>query len=240
MLRIWQDKKQNESTQLPAVSKTVKAFRGNGTSKIEIKEVFSAFAATFALCPVFSALYLGLYALLVWIAGLGCEYLMGPQYSYPYCIITGFLTAIAASWFTRFFFFRLLFKKDYPLYQEMETIQNLESSNKLMKGLLMVAVAGSIVFSVLLANYNLKFKQESFVDNTAFFSLTGQSYSYGDVEYVYYKPDRVNGLGETLAHPSYVIVFKNGHEIDLHRYGAFSDYSGKLLDLFQEKGIEIR
>ena len=239
MLRLWLEKAQLASVQLPAVTKAAKAFRGTGTSKIERKELLSAFASWFVLCPVFSLLYLGLYALLVWIAGWNGAYLLGPQYGYPYCIITGLLTAIIVSWFTRFFFFRLLFQKDYAQYQELESIQNLESRNKLMKAVLGVVVAGCIAFSALLANSNLKFTQDGFVDNSAFFSLKGNYHSYHDVEYVYYKPDRVNGLGETLDRPSYVIVLKSGQEIDLHKHGAFSDYSGELIAFLREKGIEI-
>lgn len=240
MQQIWLEQAHTIPEQLSAIVVNAKAYSGYGTSKVERKEFMASLIGWLALWPVFSAIYLGLYALLVWLAGRNSVYLMGPSYNYPYCVMAGFITAIAASWFTRFFFFKQLFKKDYALFCEMQGIQNLKVDNKVMKGFLTVVTIGCIALCVLLANWNLNFMQDGFVDNTKFFSFTGEYYSYNDVDYVYYKPDRINAYGETLTNPSYVIVLRDGREIDMYEYGDVSDYSEELIDFLQEKGITLR
>ena len=238
MLRIWQT--QEKPAQTMDVSANVRAMRGYGTSKLENKELISFLVGMVTMALVFSAAYAGLYAMLVWIAGWNSVYLMGPSYQYPYCIVAGFFTAIITCWFARFFFFKLLFPKEYTQYCEMENIQNTGGFHKLFKGMLVVIVAACVALCVLLANWNLKFKEDRFIDNTEFSSLSGIGYGYDEVEYVYFKPDRVNGLGETLPYSSYVLVLEDGREIDFYNLGRISDYSEELLNFFREKGIEIR
>lgn len=240
MLRIWQVQAADTAANLPIVRANAKAFNGYGTAKTERKEFAAVFVGWIALFPVLTAVYLGLYALLVCVAGWNAVYLLGPGYNYPFCIVGGFITAIAGSYFTRYFFFKRLFKKDYAQYREIEGIQNVEAAHKLMKGFLTVIVVGCAALCILLANWNLKFLQDGVVDNTKFLSLRGEYCGYDEVAYVYYKPDRVNGYGETLDNPSYVIVLRDGREIDLYEHGDISDYSGELLDFLREKGIEIK
>lgn len=240
MQRLWLMQGTQPPAELSAVTQNAKAFSGYGTSKVELKEFASVFVAWFALCPVFSLLYVGLYALLVWVASWDAVCLLGPSYNYPLCFLTGFVTAIAVSYFTRFFFFKRLFKKDYVQFCEMEYTTNMEGNHKLMKGILTVVVVFCVALLVLTANCNLNFMQDGLVDNTQFFSLEGTYYSYDDISYVYYKPNRVNGYGETLDYPSYVIVLNGSREIDLYEHGEISDYAEELLGFLQEKGIEIR
>lgn len=240
MKRIWLTSDDDSFGELSAVLRNAKAFSGYGTSKVERKEFAAVFIAWLALFPLLSVLYLGLYAALVWIAGWNSVYLLGPSYNYPYCLCAGFLTAIAVSYFTRFFFFKRLFKKDYVQYCEMEYITNIEASHKLMKGFFTVIAVGCVALFVLLANWNLKFLQDGFVDNTKFLSLDGEYYSYNEVAYVYYKSNRVNSYGELIDNPSYVLVLKDGYEIDLYEHAALSDYSGDLIDFLYEKGIDIK
>ncbi|MBQ3542833.1 MAG: hypothetical protein IJA45_06895 [Oscillospiraceae bacterium] len=240
MLRIWQSQQNETSAYLPTVRANAKVFNGYGTAKTERKEFAAVFFGWIALLPVSTALYLGLYALLVCIVGWNSVYLMGPSYNYPFCILGGFITATAGSYFTRYFFFKRLFKKDYAQYREIESIQNVDKINNVMKGFLAVIVAACVALCLLLANWNLKFLQDGFVDNSKFLSLHGEYCGYDEVAYIYYKPDRVNGYGETLEYPSYVIVLRDGREIDLYEHGDIADYSGELLDILREKGIEVK
>ena len=239
MLMLWR-RKCESNADLSAVKQNAQAFSVTGTSKTERREFAAAFVGWITMCPAFSAVYLALYALVVWIIGWNSVYLMGAMYNFPYCIMAGFVTAIGASYFTRFFFYKRLFKKTYVQYCEMEGIRNLNSDHKVMRGFLTILIVASLALTVLMANWNLNFLQDGFMDNTKFLSLQGEYHSYSEIEYVYYKPNRVNGHGETLEYPSYVIVLKDGQEIDLYEHGEISDYSEQLLDFFREKGIEIR
>ena len=47
---------------------------------------------------------------------------MGPIYNFPNCIMFGFITAIGISYFTRFKFYKCLYKKDYEKYCEMDRV----------------------------------------------------------------------------------------------------------------------
>lgn len=239
MLRRWSQQGERKQPEIDAVIKNVVAYSGYGTTKAELKEFAAMFISWIALTPGVSALYLGLYFLMVWLEGRNSVYLMGPYYSFPYCIMAGFITAIALSYFTRFHFYRWLFKKDYAQYSEMENTRNLGAENKLMKGFLGVLVAGSIVLSVLLVKWNLNFLEDGFVDNSKFLTLRGEYHSYSEIQRIYYKPNRVNGYGETIDYPSYVIVLEDGKEIDLHELGDIEDYEEVLLGYLIEQGVEV-
>lgn len=239
MLRLWSQQGERKQPEIDAVIKNVVAYSGYGTTKAELKEFAAMFISWIALTPGVSALYLGLYFLMVWLEGRNSVCLMGPYYNFPYCIMAGFITAIALSYFTRFHFYRWLFKKDYDQYSEMENTRNLGAENKLMKGFLGVLVVAGIALSVLVVKWNLNFLEDGFVDNSKFLALQGQYHPYSEIQRVYYKPDRVNGYGETIDYPSYVIVLEDGHEIDLYEHGDIDDYEDVLLAFLIEQGVEV-
>ena len=238
MIQLWQHC--DFAAMVPAINTNARAFSGKGTSKMELREGLAAFVGSILLFPCFTAVYLGVFGLSVWLQGYDSVFLAGPQYNFPYCFLAGFLTAIVASWFVRFFLFKLLFRKDYEQYCEMESIQNLKGLNKLMGGFGILVVVACTAFCLLISGWNMNFARDGFTDNTTFFSVTGEYHPYSEVEYVYYKSDRINGLGETVAVPSYVIVLRDGKEIDLVGYGSVDDISRHLLPFFQEQGIRIQ
>lgn len=223
----------------PLVTANTKQFNKNGTPKANFKEFGAIFLSWLVIAPVTSIFYVGLYFLLMWIQGLGSVCLLGPLYNFPIGILAGFITTISISYFTRFRFYKWLYKKDYEEYCEVDSIQNGNGSDRLMKGFTIFTLVLGFVACVLFTSWNLKFMPDEFVDNSKFFSLRGEHYSYEEIERVYYRPDRVNGFGEVLDYPSYVLELKNGKEIDLYEHGDISDYEGELLDFFREKGVKV-
>lgn len=177
--------------------------------------------------------------MLVFFEGRNSVYLMGPIYSLPYCITVGFLTAIPASYFTRFKFYKLLFPKDFEKYCAADQVQNGKGADKLIRGMMTVIVIGSVVLSIFLAKWNVNFLEDGIVDNSKFLSLKGEYYDYADIDRVYYKPDRVNSFGETLNYPSYVIVLRDGKEIDLYEFDEIERYEDRLLSFLREKGVKV-
>ena len=164
---------------------------------------------------------------------------MGPIYNFPYCILAAFITAIAASYFVRFPVYKWLFPKDYEKYCATDQVNNGKGADKLIKGMLVVLLVCSLVGTVLFTRFGIKFMENGFVDNTNFFSISGQYYEYADIERIYYLPSRINGLGETLENPSYVIVLKDGREIDLYESDEIENYEGALFDHLKEHGVRI-
>ena len=224
---------------LSNIREALKSYDKGGAQNSSVKEFFAMFLSWIVLCLGFSAIYLPLFLLLVYLEGRSSIYLMGPMYNIPYCILCGFITAIAASYFTRFKVYKLLFPKDFDRFQAADQIQNGTGSDKLMKGFLTVLIICSLIGCVLFAKWNINFGEYGFTDNSKFFSVSGEYHSYEDVDRIYYKADRVNDFGDTLDFPSYVIVLKNGQEIDLYEHGEIEEYEDTLIEQLKEKGVRI-
>lgn len=239
MLKLWTLQKQSEIPNLPSVIANADTYNEHGVQKTNFKEFGIMLLSWLLMAPAASVPFIGLYFLLVWIEGRASVYLLGPIYNFPFCILFGFITAIAASYFTRFKFYNWLSKKDYEKYCEMDSVQNGGGADKLMKGFVAVISVIGVVGCVFLAKWNLNFLSDGFIDNSKFLSLQGNYYSYNEIERVYYKPDRVNDFGQTLDFPSYVLVLENSKEIDLYEYGEISDYENKLIKHFRDKGVKV-
>ncbi len=228
-----------ERPNLSALTPGLDLYNDNGTQKVNGKEFGALFLSWILLTPLTAAVFVGIFFLLVSIEGRNSVYLMGPLYNFPFCIVFGFVTSIAISYFTRFAFYKWLHKRDYDTYCKMDHIQNGGSEDKLMKRFLLFLTVVGVVGCVFLAKWNINFLSDGFVDNSKFLSLKGNYYAYSDVEHVYYRADRVNAFNETLELPSYVLVLKNGEEIDLYEHGDIADYETPLLELFRENGIPL-
>jgi len=239
MMRVWEGGENGSIPDLSSIVSNAQRYNDSGVQKNSIKEFISLFLAWFVLTPLVSVPYLGIFFLVYFFESRNSVYLMGAIYNFPYCILAGFLTAIVVSYFTRFKAYKLLFKKDYETYCELDPIQNGAGADRLMKIFLAVIVVGCLASSVLFAKWNLNFLSDGFYDNTAFFSVKGTFYSYDEVQRVYYKPNRVNGFGETLDFPSYVLVLKNGKEIDFYEYDDINEYEDTLLEHLRKQGIVI-
>lgn len=239
MINLWISKEKSELPDVSVIITNAETYNENGIPKTNFREFTTLILSWIILTPVTSAVYIGIYFLLVYIESLQSVYLMGPIYNFPLCILAGIITAIVASYFTRFKFYKWLCKKDYERHCEMDYIQNGGSADRLMKGFLVVIAIISIVGCVLLARWNLNFLSDGFIDNSKILSLQGDYYDYSEIECVYYKPYRVNYFDETLDFPSYVLVLKNGTEIDFYDYDDISNYETELLDYLRDKGIRI-
>ena len=94
-------------------------------------------------------------------------------------------------------------------------------------------------FLLLISKWNINFTKNGFIDNSNFFSVIGDAYSYRDVEKVYYKPSRINDFGDKLDFPSYVMVLKNGKEIDFYELDELERYEYELLKFLQKNGVKV-
>lgn len=239
LLNIWKSEEHSQNPDLSAIIKNAATYKENGMQRASGKEFASIFLSWILMLPLISVVYIAIYFVLVCIEGSGSIYLMGPMYNFPYCICCAFITSIAASYFTRFKFYKWLYKKDYEIYCEMDYIQNGGGADKLMKGFLYTTVLASLVFSLLLSKWNINFLQDGFADNSKFLSLHGEYHSYHEVECVYYKSKRTNDFGETLDFPSYVLKLKNGKEIDFYEFDDLSKYEDELLEFLRDKDVKI-
>lgn len=238
MLHLWESD-QISVKELTHVQKYVKTLNKSGIPNQSAREFFAFFLSWIVLTIPYSAVYVGFYMLLVTLESQNSILVLGSLSNIPYCILFAFLSAIATSYYLRFFFYKLLFPKQYDTYRETDRIQNGKSDDKLIKGLLTIIVIAAIAGSVLLAKWNLNFKENGFIDNSKFLSVKGITHSYSEIEKVYYLPNRVNGFGETIEYPSYVIRLKDGREIDLYELEEIEYYEDKLIPYLKEKGVFI-
>jgi len=238
LLRLWKsDSGIGEA--IPTVRYNAQLYNTSGVQKSEGKEFLATFLSWLVITPVASVLFVGLYFLLMHLEGIDSVYLMGPIYSFPMSFFFAFLTGIAASYFCRHFAYKLLFRKSYERYCEMDSIQNGGGADKLMHVFLWLIVLAGIAGCILFTKWNLNFKEDGFVDNTSFFSVKGTYYSYSDIDHIYYKPDRINDFGEKLDNPSYVIVMNDGREIDLYEYDNTATCEKKILTHLISQGVSI-
>ena len=240
LLTVWQNLDAYQIPSLPNAAQNAKSYDKNGVQTGSAKEFVTLFVSWLLLAPLASLPYLALFFLFVWIEGRASICLLGPVYNYPFCILLGFVTALALSYFTRFRFYRWFFKKDYEAYCELDGIQNSGGSDRLMKGFLIVIVTAGMIGCALLAKWNFNFKADGFWDNSKFLSVRGSYHSYEQIRRIYYRPDRVNDLGETLPYDSYVVELENGEEIDLYELSEISDYDPALFDYLQDRGVMIQ
>ena len=238
-LMLWERGETVELSGLSKLQEGLEPYNKSGIVSVNKKETVAMFLSWLVLTVLFSAGYLTLFFLLYAVENANAVYLMGPIYNAPYCILAAFITSIAASYFARFRFYKWLFPKDYEKYCAADQVNNGKGGDKLIKGMLVVLVICSLAGTVLFTRFGVKFLEDGFVDNTKFFSVSGQYYQYDDIERVYYMPNRVNGFGETIEYSSYVIVLKDGREIDLYEYDEIEKYEGPLLGHLKKKGVSV-
>ena len=235
--KLWAEE-ESDSNPLSAIRENLSFYTKGGTEKISAKEFSVMFLSWLALCIITTAIYSGLYLLVMLVEGWGSVYLMGPLYNLPFCFVAGFVTAIALSYYTRLWFYKRLFPKSYERYVEMDHIRNGKASDRIIGVMLVFLVVASLIMLYLFARMNLNFREEGFVDNSEFFSISGEYHDYSEIEKIYYKPNRVNSLGETLEYPSHVLVLTDGTEIDFYEFDEIGSYD-KLLRHLGDRGVTI-
>ena len=192
------------------------------------------FLSWFVLAIGIAPVYLLLYFAVQLFEKRGAEYVVSDPSAWIYTFLLAYITGIATSYFTRLWFYRLLNKKQYDAYEEMDHVVNGAGADKFMRVILGMIVSASIVACVLLPMQNLKFTGGGFWDNSQLFSLQGTHYSYAEIERVYFKPE-----DQKQYSASYVIVLSSGREINLFDLDDSLSYEEELTSLMKEHGIKV-
>jgi len=119
---------------------------------------------------------------------------------------------------------------------ELDNAVNSRSTHKFMKVLTVILIIGSIVFLALTVRQNIKLTETGLYDNTNFWSIQGDYYSYDEIERLYYREQTPNGYGDMFDMPSYVILLKNGEKIDPYRFNTCDE---NFLDALRGEGILV-
>ena len=223
-----------EIPDLSAISDGLQLYDSNGVQKPNLKELGTMFLSWFVLAIGIAPVYLLLYFAVQLFEKRGAEYVVSDPSAWIYTFLLAYITGIATSYFTRLWFYRLLNKKQYDAYEEMDHVVNGAGADKFMRVILGMIVSASIVACVLLPMQNLKFTGGGFWDNSQLFSLQGTHYSYAEIERVYFKPE-----DQKQYSASYVIVLSSGKEINLFDLDDSLSYEEELTSLMKEHGIKV-
>ena len=133
-------------------------------------------------------------------------------------------------------FLRLFLKRDYEVYKQHKAAHAGILEKRIFIALGIVVFIGiAIVFPLALCN-NVVFNQDGMIDNTEFFTYTGEFVPYEEIECVYHVNAFLNGFGEVMENPSYAIRLNDGRIIDLRPIGMPD--AGTILFLL-DKGIPM-
>ncbi|MBQ4396756.1 MAG: hypothetical protein II828_04460 [Clostridia bacterium] len=234
MARLWQSGQPYEIPDLSAISDGLQLYDSNGVQKPNLREFWTMFLSWFVLAIGIAPVYLLLYFAVQFFEKRGAEYVVSDPSAWIYTFLFAGITGMAVSYFTRLWFYRLLNKKQYDAYEEMDHVVNGAGADKLMRVILGMIVSASIVACVLLPMQNLKFTGGGLWDNSQLFSLQGTHYSYAEIERVYFKPE-----DQKQFFASYVIVLSSGKEINLFNLDDSLSYEEELTALMKEHGIKV-
>lgn len=205
------------------------------SAKIELLPMFLSWLV---LTPVWCVIYDAIFYIALHFLSKGALYVGGAD---PFIIfLPAFITAIINSYFVRKIVYKLFFKKSYKKIIALDEIENSEKVEATMSKLFQFTIAFGIVFSLLAANTNIALYEGKFNNNLEFLSIKGEDISYTDVECVYKAGGIVNDLGYVVNNPTYVIVLKDGRQINLYYYMEFEDIKKNIVPIFEKNNIEIR
>lgn len=108
-----------------------------------------------------------------------------------------------------------------------------KSLNKFILIIFAISVSVSIFFAVMIMIPSIKF----YDDRVAFY---GNTYSYNDINSVYYISARYNVYGDRVERGSYVILFDDKTSLDLDGFASVKLTEREVLPLLKGKGFDVK
>ena len=225
------------NTQIPAPLPPMLSGQVNGSKSADARYLLALLASWIPIVALCLPFWLGVFYLLRAIAARGQLLLIGPD---PFeTFMPVLVTAIALSFFARRFVIRLLFRKRAAELLESDSMMFSRGVQRFMKGFLYVMYISCFFGLLLYVNSNIAFSEAGFTDSRGMFSAQSEYHPYTDIDRIYYRPDRVNGFGDTIPFDSYVLVLRDGKEIDLYELCETSYAVEKVLPLLEDKGVSV-
>ena len=187
--------------------------------------------------------YTGIYMLFARLAIPDAIYYTALEpYNALFSAVPAILTAIPLSFFIRKPIYRILFwrRGQYRRVIENDSITVTSTTKSFIKGMFYVILTLSIVFIALMANTGIAFTEIGVIDKSGLFTLHGTLYYWYDIDSVWEIEGRVNGYGEWLDAPSYVILTDSGEKIDLYEFTEHEDMKKGALGIFERYCPAVR
>ena len=211
------------------------SYTKSGTIKNDKKELCVVALSMFLLTIVFGIFYYVFHKGLSLMLLRDVLYYIGED---PFFLfLPSFISAVACSYYARYFLYKLFFKRDYTNFIEKDYLQNTSKSNLFMYRFVKVVLILSLIFTFMTTNQTIQFVSDGVVDNSEFFALKGNHYAYEDIEIHHYK-DQYNGFNELIGAPTYVISTKD-KDIDLYYYADVEDLDKEIIPYLKDNGVNI-
>lgn len=193
---------------------------------MSVKAIIKSGLACFT---VFSVLFCGMFAVYNAVASADTVlFLASPWY-------TGFMCAGLCAVFGALAFFPYFSDKHLTKAQRQDYSKVLYSKN--VKRFSFISFAVSVIVSVFFAVMIMMPTVRFYNDSISFDNLT---YSYDEIDSVYYIEARYNEYGDRIDRSSYVILFGDKTSLDLDGYTSVGFTEEEILPLLKNKGISIR
>ena len=189
------------------------------------------FLSWFALLPVLSIGFLGLYYIIALICSRGALYssLLELYNAVNVIILPAMITSIALSYFTAE---RMALKTRNELMRNYQLIMSSKKAGGCMTALTNVIAVASIVFTVVLAKTGVMLTPDGVIDSEAF-SLRGDFYSYESVVSV-----ECIKVTDGSGYDPVRIVMRTGEKVE---FGCCNNdaFDEKIVPILRERGITV-
>lgn len=203
-------------------------------------ELPALFASWLLLALLLLPVYIGIYYLFLFISSGKAEYSTGfAFYNAMYALLPVMITAIVLSYFARKRIYRLFFRKKLQKMLDYDAIMNTKRDSRFMSRFAYIMLIGGFIFIALAAHTDIAFYPYEVVDNSAFFSLRGNSYPINQINSVWHVEGRYNALGDWLDYPSYILLMNDGTKLDLYEKIEFTDAEKHILPILKKYGLDI-
>jgi hypothetical protein len=208
-----------------------------GKLKSNIQEFLAMFAAWILMTPAWGLLFWLLYGLFfkaatansLHVATEGVYYLFMPA----------FICSIAFSYNIRHWIYRRIFRRSADLNLRLDAMSNGPGTDRFMQVFFRIVLIGSVGMVLFLAKSNIRFYEQGFMAQPAFLAMAGEYYPYQQVDHIAYQATRVNGFGDTLDSPSYVIYLRDGQQIDLFDYDSVENTKKHILPILRQADVAV-
>lgn len=150
-----------------------------------------------------------------------------------------FITSIISSYFLRKKAYKIFFKKEQKEILAIDELENSPTVERRMSKFLQFVIAVSLVFTILLANTNIQFRNDNIICNLNLLSIKGQTINYENIEKMYKAKSVTNDFGKRINETAYVILLKNNEQIDLYYDISDEDVEKYILPIIIKKNIPI-
>lgn len=219
-----------------SIYKNLTVLYKNGIPKNNIKEVLMLIFSMLIFGAMMLPLFLIVYFILYFLENRDALYLLGSLENAVSAMLPSIIFGAITLNYKKKWLYKIFHKKNYQEIITLDSALDSRSYSQFMKWFTRIIIVCSVFFLALTVHQNIKLTDTGFYDNSEFWSINGKYYSYDEVSRLSYREQTTTEYSFMMDIPSYVIILKNGDEIDPYRFNSCDE---KFLNVFRDKGIFV-